>query len=381
MRTSSVLLALPALSCAQQIPYLEQIKGFFTTKVSHAASGMPTGIPNPLTAATGKIAEVSVPQLTLANHKELIKPGAATASPGIETWMVYVTGGNKTCFGTCGRAEEAFNGSVVLIEASPTAPNLAYLNCDQDQVLCAAWAVSPPNVLHMQLPQPLPDQSQPPSTVRAIQVNRTTITTSQIAAIHLEDKYLDSPVYEGFWHPFNGPLADYGLNVPAGYAIWAFSVIPSWAFMIGISMISRNIMSRRAQAPPARRSAGAPPAAAAPATANIQQQDIFVIIMAAAPLLESSDDTATIDSATIDWDAMTPEQAQARVETAKQEAYTMRVRHDAAVKAADAAEKDLAFVQKFVNDRNNRMRKFIKQIAIKEKFKASGVKKDTDDEA
>nr|OQO24144.1 hypothetical protein B0A51_08987 [Rachicladosporium sp. CCFEE 5018] len=137
---------------------------------------------------------------------------------------------------------------------------------------------------------------------------------------------------------------------------------------------------------------------------SIQQQDIFVIIMAAAPLLESSDDTATIDSATIDWDAMTPEQAQARVETAKQEAYAMRIRHDAAVKAADAAEKDLAFVQKFVNDHNNRVREFIKQIggggikelhelhdqalavverakAIKEKSKASGVKKDTDDEA
>jgi hypothetical protein len=252
MRASSVLLALPALSAAQQIPLLDnvvgQIKGFFAQASETASSAIPAAssaaasIPNPIDAATAKVAEVQVPALTLANHKELIQPGAATASPGIDEWMVFVTGGNATCFGTCKRPEEAFNGSVTLLSATPNPPSLAYLNCDQDPVLCNAWGVSPPRVLHIQLPQPLADQSTPATTVRAISFNRTTISAPEIAAIHLQETYKQTAPYEGFFHPFNGPLAEYGLAIPVGYAIWGFSKIPSWAFMIGVSFISRNIM-------------------------------------------------------------------------------------------------------------------------------------------
>lgn len=251
MRASAVLLALPALSVAQQIPLFDQVsaqvRGFFAQASATASSAIPAApsvesIPNPVDAATAKVADVQVPQLTLANHKELIKPGAATASPGIEEWMVYVTGGNATCFGMCKKPEAAFNGSVALLSATPNPPNLAYLNCDQDGVLCNAWGVSPPKVLHMQLPQPFPDQTTPASTVRSIYVNRTTITAPQIAAIHIEETYKQTAPYEGFFHPFNGPLAENGLNIPLGWAIWGFSKIPSWAFMIGVSFFSRQFM-------------------------------------------------------------------------------------------------------------------------------------------
>jgi hypothetical protein len=241
MRTSPLVLALPALVAADQIPLMDQVKGWFAKASSTVSSNIPSAsdIPNPVTAATGKIAEVNVQRLTLDNHKTLLK----SSTPGIEDWMIFVTGGNKTCFGMCGRAEEAFNGSVALISASPSAPSLAYLNCETDGVLCSAWAVSPPNVLHMQLPQPLPDQSMPATTVRAINVNRTTITAPEVAAIHLQEKYKDTAVYEGFWHPFDGPLAKAGVNIYAGWAIWAFGQVPSWAFMILVSFVSRNIMS------------------------------------------------------------------------------------------------------------------------------------------
>lgn len=47
--------------------------------------------------------------------------------------------------------------------------------------------------------------------------------------------------YEGFFHPFDGPLAQYGLTIPFGYLVWGFSQIPSWMFMIGISFFSRTI--------------------------------------------------------------------------------------------------------------------------------------------
>ncbi|KAL1585609.1 hypothetical protein WHR41_05995 [Cladosporium halotolerans] len=266
MRASAVVLALPALSVAQQIPILDQVKGWFAQASETVSSAIPSApsvesIPNPVDAATAKVADVQVQRLTIDNHKELIKPGAATATPGIEEWMVFVTGGNNSCFGMCQRAESAFNGSVALLSATPNPPNLAYLNCETDGPLCNGWSVSPPKVMHIQVPQPLPDQTTPVTTVRYIYTNRTTISAPEVAAIHLEEKYKETEPYEGFFHPFNGPLAEYGLNLPIGYAIWGFSKIPSWAFMIGVSFISRNIMGRQA----ARRSgagAGGAPAAA-----------------------------------------------------------------------------------------------------------------------
>lgn len=181
--------------------------------------------------------------------------------------MVFVTGGNKTCFGACGTAETAFNKSVPLLAAAPNPPSLAMLNCESEPILCHAWAVSPPQLLHMQLPQPLPDQSTPSSTVRSIPLNRTTVTASQIAAYHIQDKYLEKTPYEGIFHPFDGPLAKYGLAIPAGYLIWGFSLIPSWAFMIGISFLSRTFMGRRMAGTADREAAARAAAAGRPAAA------------------------------------------------------------------------------------------------------------------
>lgn len=257
MRASPLILALPALATAQQIPFLDDIKGWFA-KASESLSAAVTSatesiaIPDPVASGAAKVAELKVDRLGLNNYETLIKPGAATEATGIETWMVFVTGANKTCYGMCNRAETAFNESVALISASRNPPNLAMLSCETDGVLCHAWAVSPPSILHMQLPQPLPDQSTPASTVRFISLNRTTVTAPEIAAIHLQDKYLEKEPYEGFWHPFDGPLAQYNLAIPVGYVIWGFSQIPSWMFMIGISMFSRTFMGRRVQPAGAR---------------------------------------------------------------------------------------------------------------------------------
>ena len=73
-------------------------------------------------------------------------------------------------------------------------------------------------------------------------MNRTSVTAGEIAAVHTEEKYKESPVYEGFWHPFDGPLAKAGLGIPLGYAIWGFAQVPSWMVMVGISFFSRTIM-------------------------------------------------------------------------------------------------------------------------------------------
>lgn len=252
MRTAPALLALPALASAQQFPIIDQVKDWFNAATSSVSSAAPSAeavssaipdIPNPVASGAAKIAELNVTPLTLENWRSILVPGAATASPGLEEWMIFVTGGNKSCHGLCGRAERAWNESLALIEAgSSSPPNLGLIDCEAESVLCHSWAIGPPTCLHMLLPQPLPDQTTPPTTVRAISLNRTSITAPEIASIHLEEKYQDKPAYEGFWHPFDGPLAKAGLLDPAGYVLWGFGKIPSWAFMITISMVSRQIM-------------------------------------------------------------------------------------------------------------------------------------------
>ncbi|KAK6396030.1 hypothetical protein LTR65_010140 [Meristemomyces frigidus] len=248
MRTSPLILALPALATAQQqFPFVDQIKGWFAQASQSITSAVPSApasipIPDPIASGAAKIADLKVEHLTLDNHKDVLKPGAATAIPGIEEWMLFVTGGNKTCFGRCERAETAWNEAVPLIATSSTPPSLAKLDCETDGVLCNAWALSPPSVLHILLPQPLADQSLPATTVRYLNLNQTSVTATEIAAIHNQEKYKEVTPYEGFWHPFDGPLVKFGLNVPAGYAIWGFSKVPSWMFMIGVSFLSRSFM-------------------------------------------------------------------------------------------------------------------------------------------
>jgi len=269
MRSSTLLLALPALAAAQgfQHPLLDQAKNWFA-KASESVSSLVASATDsvaasqPLAPVAAKLANLNVNRLTVENHKELLQPGAATAHPSIEQWLIFVTGGNKTCYGLCGAAETAWNESVALLATSRNPPNLALLNCETDGVLCHAWYVSPPQLLHIQLPQPLVDQTAAATTFRAIPVNRTTITAPQLAAVHLEEKYLETAPYEGFWHPFDGPLAKNGLNIPFGYVLWGFSQVPSWMFMLLVSFLSRNMMSRRMGPQRAGEAPAAAPAAA-----------------------------------------------------------------------------------------------------------------------
>jgi len=258
MRVETILLALPALAAAQQqIPLMDQLKDLYAQATDAVSSLIPgaakpssapyasmpsVSVPNPIDAGASVIADAAVQRLTLENHKTLLVPGSATANPGLEEWMVFVTGGNKTCFGLCRHAETEWNKSTALVASSRNAPHLAMLDCETDPVLCNAWALGPPSLIHMFLPQPLPDQTTPATTVRSIPLNRTSVTAEEITAIHTEEKYKQSEPYEGLWHPFDGPLAKTGVNIPLGWAIWGFSQVPSWMIMVGVSFFSRSIM-------------------------------------------------------------------------------------------------------------------------------------------
>jgi hypothetical protein len=97
MRASTFVLALPAVAAAQQFAILDQVKGFFNKATESLSSAVASAtqainIPNPATAAAAKVAGLSVRKLTLENHQELLRPGAATSSPGLEAWFIYVRG-------------------------------------------------------------------------------------------------------------------------------------------------------------------------------------------------------------------------------------------------------------------------------------------------
>ena len=80
-----------------------------------------------------------------------------------------------------------------------------------------------------------------------VYLNMTTTTVGDITSIPSSGKarYAEQEEYTGVLHPFDGTLAKYKLLTPMGYALWILGSTPSWLMMIGISFVSRQIMSRR----------------------------------------------------------------------------------------------------------------------------------------
>jgi hypothetical protein len=148
MRFSTIAaLALPLLAASQQNP-LDQVKA----QAQHYFDLISSYLPSPnrahsdvaAHAAAAKAGGKALHILTLDNWKDTIlgsvKPGSSTP----EEWWVLVTGGNKTCFGHCGGIETAFNETAAIFSTNPHAPHLAYLNCDNQPVLCGTWGAGHP---------------------------------------------------------------------------------------------------------------------------------------------------------------------------------------------------------------------------------------------
>jgi len=260
------ILILPLLAAAaQQDSPLEQAKAqaqYWFDKIS-------SYIPNPnkghlVEAATAKVGGKTLNSLTLNSWENTIRSSVKLTSSIPEEWWVLVTGGNKTCYGVCGPVETAFNETAALFAFNPTAPHLAYLNCDNQPVLCNSWAAGPPTLWIMEV-----SASPAPVNVRKLELNTTTTTVKTFNDLDASKGWKQMPLYEGYFHPFDGLFAQYGLAQPLGYVFWIFALVPSWMFMIGISFLSRTMMSRRNAptrpagaapvAPPAGVRVGAPP--------------------------------------------------------------------------------------------------------------------------
>ncbi|KAL4979137.1 PTH2-domain-containing protein [Aspergillus desertorum] len=240
MRFIPLIALLPALAVAEeQVPLADRVQGWF----NKAKSYLPTA--TPVIPIAEKVAEVpekviqekTVTPFNTSNWQALLEPATDA-----QDWLVFVTGGNKTCFGRCGKAEEAFNQSVLLFAADPTSPNLGYLDCESNQLLCSAWSAGAPSVWYFNVPQAQATEGRPSTPLHVVYVNSTTVTPDTIYKIHSEKTYENKPAYEGAFHPTDGWLAQYGLLMPLGYVIYGFGVVPSWLFMIVISMASRTMI-------------------------------------------------------------------------------------------------------------------------------------------
>ena len=244
MRASTHLfLVLPALAAAQQQkPLLENVQEQAQVWFDIAKSYLPGAVIAPISTGAANVATKNVTPLTTDNWETVLSASVSSANKGPETWMVMISGGNKTCYGGCEGVEKAWNESAALFAVDPTAPNLAHVNCDVQAILCSTWLANAPSIWYIQLPITRADQSNPATTIHIISLNTTTTTAQDIVQIHTEKNYEKAPLYEGAFHPFDGWVSKAMLNKPMGYILYAFSVIPSWAFMILISMGSRTIM-------------------------------------------------------------------------------------------------------------------------------------------
>ncbi|KAF2668349.1 hypothetical protein BT63DRAFT_425671 [Microthyrium microscopicum] len=258
MRSQLQFLALPALcAAADQQPLADTIKSWFNLAKEYIPTSVPTSIPNPVAAATAKVADLAVTPITFYNWHSTLQPGLPKASGEPDEWLIYFTGGNTTCLGRCDNTTAAWNTSVAILTASTAAPQLGSVDCESEDLLCKQWAVGPPTIAHVLIPSAGSPNSP---IVRYIALNTSSTTAADITEIISKRKFEQTPPYEGVFQPWTGLLATYGFAVPAAYAMWGFSKMPSWLPMILISFLSRSFMGR-GRGMPQDRGAAAPAAA------------------------------------------------------------------------------------------------------------------------
>lgn len=99
MRLLALLALLPALSLA------ENAFQHIFNDVKERVSEFTAGIPNPIDAGASKVAAQKVERINIRNFQRKLAPKVESE----EEWMIYFTGGNKTCFGRCGTIDAKWN--------------------------------------------------------------------------------------------------------------------------------------------------------------------------------------------------------------------------------------------------------------------------------
>jgi hypothetical protein len=123
-----------------------------------------------------------------------------------------------------------------------------------------------PSLWHFKVPQATrgataqaPGEASGPTHLHIVRINGTTVSATDFVKLFTEKTFLEEEEYTGFLHPIDGVVAKYGLTKPLGYVMWFFGTTPSWMIMIGISFISRQVMSNRMNRRVAQRAPAQPP--------------------------------------------------------------------------------------------------------------------------
>jgi hypothetical protein len=137
--------------------------------------------------------------------------------------------------------EEAFNETATIFASNTKSkqpiPHMAYVNCDQQPILCNAWSAGTGRLWIFDFPP-----AGGPVDIYIKRMNLTSVTSKDFLDVWAADHREELWKYDGVFHPFQGWMAVNGLAVPYAYAIWAFNLLPNWAFMLIISFFSRTMM-------------------------------------------------------------------------------------------------------------------------------------------
>ncbi|TGJ87270.1 hypothetical protein E0Z10_g1430 [Xylaria hypoxylon] len=227
--SASALLALPILAAADTSDYQAQFQEYLGQAQVRSSC-----------AAAAKVGSSKIDVIGLHNWKDTLYEPVTPGSTTPEEWWMLITGGTKTCYGHCGKIEAAFNETAGKFAIKPNSPHMALLNCENQPVLCNAWSAPVGSLWIFEM---LPEPS--PISIFSKRLNLTTVTSDDFIQLQKDGYKTGATEHDGIFHPFNGPLAQNGLSIPAGYLLWAFGLIPSWAFMILVSLFSRRMMSSR----------------------------------------------------------------------------------------------------------------------------------------
>jgi hypothetical protein len=92
--------------------------------------------------------------------------------------------------------------------------------------------------MHITLPQTVGGKTD----IRVVHLNATAVTKDDILELQDQEAANKAPLYTGIFHMFDGPLAKGQINEYVGTALYYLSYIPSWAYLLSISLFSRTYM-------------------------------------------------------------------------------------------------------------------------------------------
>lgn len=107
--TFSLLLPLVPLALADNYPPYQRLFDNVKDRFDRIKEFIPSNIPDPLDAGASLVAGQKVERINIRNFQRKLSPKL----DGEEEWMIYFTGGNKSCFGRCGPVDLVWNVSCI----------------------------------------------------------------------------------------------------------------------------------------------------------------------------------------------------------------------------------------------------------------------------